>query len=300
MKADKLDSVLFERYLKEKKNLKLSSIYTYVKCVESFLKFNPDIDKIDDYNNFIIDFAVKKRNRNYYSILKTFIEWKISDNNIKKEIIDNLVIPPIDENIKKERIHLTEDKIIDVINSLKSKKHMIIALIMNCTGVRAGDVMRLERGNIINEEHEGVPILELRIDGKRGKRNVVSIHDEVVQELVIDYIANNFTDPNYYFIEPRKTKKRQGSGEDTAYSVYKYNYDRYLFDLKNALMESGVDEEKFATHDFRRCFARRVWERWKDLTILQSLLRHRDPSVTMKYLENSGLKNIDYYKKMQE
>ena len=299
VKADILDTVLFEQYLKDKKNLKPSSIHTYVKCVETFLKYDPDVDKLEDYNNFIIEFAVKKRNRNYYSILKTFIEWRVEDNNLRKEIIDNLVIPPIDENTKKERIHLKEDKIIEVINALKYKKHMILAIIMHVTGIRAGDILRLKRGNIVNEEYEGKPILQLRIDGKRGKRNVVSIHDDVIQELIIDYIANNFLNDEYYFIEERKTKKRIGSAEDTVYMTYKYNYDRYLYDLKDALMVCGVDNDKFATHDLRRCFARRVWEKWKDLTILQSLLRHRDPKTTIKYLDQAGLKNIDYYKEIQ-
>jgi integrase len=299
MKADALDVVLFDNYLKEKRNLKESSRYTYTRCIEAFLKFNPDIDKLEDYNNFIIKYAVKKRSRNYYSILKTFIEWKIDDNSLKKEIIENIVVPPIDNNIKKEKVYLDEDKIIEVINALKSKKHQLISLIMHFTGVRAGDILRLKRGNIVNEEYNGEPILQIKIEGKGSKRNVVTIHDEVLQELIINYIGDNFTNDEYYFIESRKTKKRKSSMPDTFYMVYKYNYDNFLKDLKNALIETGVEYDKFATHDLRRCFARRVWEKWKDLTILQSLLRHGDPKTTMRYLQQSGLKNIDYYKEMQ-
>jgi integrase len=64
-------------------------------------------------------------------------------------------------------------------------------------------------------------------------------------------------------------------------------------------MSAGVDMRMFATHDFRRCFARRVWEKWKDVNILQSVLNHADPKTTLRYLQQSGLRNVDYFKIIQ-
>jgi len=86
---------------------------------------------------------------------------------------------------------------------------------------------------------------------------------------------------------------------ENEYALKKSNYLRYWKDLKYALNVNGIDKEDFATHDFRRCFARKVWEKEKDVYVLQSLLNHTDPKVTLRYLDQSGLKNIDYHKKMQ-
>jgi site-specific recombinase XerD len=81
--------------------------------------------------------------------------------------------------------------------------------------------------------------------------------------------------------------------------MFRYNYDEYWKDLKMALQSCGYAPKDFATHDMRRCFARRVWERYKDIHVLQSMLNHSDPKVTLKYLEQSGLKNVDYHYDMQ-
>ena len=61
----------------------------------------------------------------------------------------------------------------------------------------------------------------------------------------------------------------------------------------------GIDVTAFATHDFRRCYARRVWTRYKDVHVLQELLNHVNPATTMRYLKQSGMQNIDYHKEMQ-
>ena len=77
------------------------------------------------------------------------------------------------------------------------------------------------------------------------------------------------------------------------------NYQWYWADLKQALHKNKISREEFATHDLRRCFARRAWERYKDIYVLKGLLNHVDPKTTLRYLDQSGLKNIDYLREMQ-
>jgi integrase len=71
-------------------------------------------------------------------------------------------------------------------------------------------------------------------------------------------------------------------------------------DLKLALVSCGHQEKDFGSHDFRRCFSRRAWEKYKDVNVLQNLLMHRDPKTTLRYLKNSGMQNIDLHAEMQE
>ncbi len=59
-------------------------------------------------------------------------------------------------------------------------------------------------------------------------------------------------------------------------------------------------KEDFATHDFRRNFARKVWLKYKNLIILQKILGHNDPRTTTRYLNMEGLDLIEVHKEMQK
>lgn len=298
MKAHLTDLALFKLWLNEKRMISASSIHVYCEAVERFLKTNPDVDNLDDYNNFIITHSIKKRCSHYYSALKAFAEFKLNEANTRNKIIEGMIRPPIRNDIKMERKYLSEEQIFDVINSLQQPKHRVIALIQTLTGVRAGDVLRLKRDNIIPEDYKGKPVLRINILGKGSKRNVIYIHDDVAQEIIMDYITNNYGFEPYYFIELGSMKNRRGSVEN-EFRLYRMNYHWYWEDLKTALQKNLIDMKDFASHDMRRCFARRCWERWKDLNVLQKILNHSNPATTMRYLQQSGLQNIDYHKEMQ-
>jgi integrase len=299
MKSHITDLSLFVDWMKNKKRLSESTIFVYGKSVERFLIINPDIDVLDDYNEFLVEMTHKKRCSHYYSALKAFVEFKISDAPTKRRLLEGLIRPPERNNIVRERRHLTEDIIFQVINCLDKPKHKIIALIQSLSGVRAADILRLKRDNIVPEEYKGKPVLKFNILGKGQKRNVIFIHDKVAQHIILNYITKNINFEDYYFLELGKMKGRQGNiGSENM--MIKMNYLWYWSDLKQALNTVGIDRKDFATHDFRRCFARRVWEKYSDIHVLQSMLNHADPRVTIKYLAQSGLKNIDHSFEMQK
>ena len=297
MKANIMDLSLFNEWLGTR-NLKDSTIYIYIQVITKFLSFNPEIDVIDDYNNFIIEGAIKKRNTHYYSVLKNFIEFKFKNNDLKNKLIGSLIKPPIRHDYIRERRHLSDEEIMEVINSIKKKKHRILALIQTLTGVRAGDVLGLEEGSIMPEKYEGKEVLRLNIIGKGNKRNVVFIHNKVAQQVIWDYILNSNPITNYYFLEKGAMRGREGT-LDNKNRLMKMNYVWYWYDLKQALDAYGINKTDFASHDFRRCFARKVWERWKDVHVLKKILNHVDASTTLRYLEQSGLHTIDYHKELQ-
>ncbi len=298
IKSELMDIAFYKQHLKEKKMLADGSIYVYVQCINKFLVPNPDLSKMEPYNDFIIAYSIKKRNTHYYSILKSFIEWKIDDAKIKQKLLNGLLRPPIRNDIKRERIYLSEDKILQVINSLSREKHQVIALIQNLTGVRARDVLSVRQGGIVPEDYKGKPVLRLNLLGKRKKRNVIFIHDKIAQKIIWDFIMKFEGFNDFHFIELGPRKGRQGNINNDD-KMMKMNYVWYWQDLKLALNMNGINKEDFATHDLRRCFARRVWEKYKDVHILQGLLNHARADTTLRYLEHSGLKNIDYYEEMQ-
>lgn len=293
-----MDVVLFGNWLKEKKGLMDSSIHTYTCSLEHFIIRRPNLEDLEDYNNFLIEKTHKKRCSHFYSVLKAYIEFKITDANLRNKLLASLIKPPIRNDIVRERKHLDEETIIQVINNLEEEKHRVIALIQNLTGVRAGDVLRLKEGCIVPEVYKDKNVLRLSVLGKGMKRNVVFIHDEVASYFIIDYITKNPGHREYYFINLSSYKGRKNNFDDYN-KLYTMNYNWFWADLKQSLQIVGIDKNDFATHDFRRCFARRFWEKYPDIHKLQQVLNHADPKVTLRYLEQSGMKNIDLFKEMQ-
>jgi integrase len=295
------DSIAFGDWLKTKGKLSESTIYGYVQAVNLFFIRNPNINNSEDYNQFLIECSIKKRSYLYYFALKLFIDYKIDDVNIKREIKSKLIKPVLHMDTLRERKHLSEDELYEVINNIKETKHKLIAIIQSLTGVRAGDIMKLRDGDVVPEDYNGESVLRLNIIGKGKKRNVVFLYDEMAQNFLIDYIVsidNDVTIEGTYFIDVGKIQKGRGV-TDYSFKLYSWNYIKYWMDLKFALEMAGVRRQDFATHDFRRCFARRVWEKFKDVYILQKMLNHSDPKVTLRYLNQSGLQNADYHRAMQ-
>ena len=203
MKANNMDLPLYEQWLKSKGRLASSSIYVYTKSVERFLVSNPDVDSLEDYNQFLIKVSVKKRCNHYYSAIKSFIEFKISDSNLRNRLVEGLIQPKEWGDYARERKYLEEDKILEVVNNLEREKHKVVALIQMITGVRAGDVLRLKEGSISNEEYKDQISIRMIVIGKGRKRNVVYIHNKIIQDIIWEYLGKRTKRhiEGYYFLE---------------------------------------------------------------------------------------------------
>jgi integrase len=299
-KAHITDLSMFELWLKEKTVLSDKSIYCYVNAVKAFLFKNPDIDDINAYNTFLSYMIYKKRGNMYYSALKKFVQYKIIDVSKREDLISNFIKPIVKDTIT-TRAYIPDDKRIEIINNLKFEKHQVLALIQNFTGARVGDLLRLKKGRIFYEEDTNKqPVIRLDLIGKRKKRINTHIFNPLVQEVIMKYITHptDRTLDDYYFLERGICQTRPGQLNNEL-RMAKMNYDWYRLDLKDSLRACGIDEKNFSTHDWRRCFSRNIWEKYKDLQILQRALQHSNPTTTMRYLNQSGLQNKDILRSYQ-
>lgn len=282
----------FEDWLNNK-NLRAGSVYLYVSAVKKFLMTNPDIMKIDDYNEFIFKYGIKKRSNYVYDALRLYIKWKFSkeNKNIGISIYRNLIKSKVNDPKKPVR-YLDEDTRFEVMGLIKDYKHRIMAKLQNATGVRAADILRLKRGTISYEAYQD-KIIVMRIDfeGKGGKNFVKWVFDPDVQTQIDLYVKSNLLDTEYYFLEGGDNAKDPRALE----LCIRANYNRYLKDLKQALDTYGIDYKTWATHDFRRAFAREVWEMTKDPIVLKEMLNHVQFDTTLRYLRGSGLQVKDVY-----
>jgi len=276
----------FEEWL-QKRNLSDSSVYVYVAAVKKFLITKPDLESVDAYNEFIFEHSIKKRSNYFYDALKLFIRFYFDKDPKMAVLLRNLLKPKVLDP-KKHVHYLDDDTREQIIKLITNYKHRIMAKIQNATGVRAGDILRLKRGSISYEVYnDDTIVLRIDFEGKGGKHFIKWVFDPEIQLQIDLFVKANILDTEYYFLERRDGK--------LEYMDFRNNYKHYHADLKQALKVYGLEYTDWATHDFRRSFARNVWDKTKDPVLLKEMLNHEQFDTTLRYLRGSGLQVKDVY-----
>ena len=287
---DKIGSVMelqdFRLWLENNTSIMPSSRYMYFMAAKKFLNETHSITDPNAYNAWLMKYCIKKRSNWYYFGLVHYVKFKYGkkeDKDLCGSILEAMkyVKPPILESQKVVSV-LDNDSIDRIINGVKRKKHQVIARLQKVTGARVGDIMRLKKGDIVYEVFKDRIVMALNITGKGKKRYKMWVFDEEVQSETELFIKGVDYGNDFYFIE-----KDNPYAED--FLTYKVNYSNFLDDLKLSMMKSGVDYKKWAAHDFRRNVARIVYEKYKDLVLLQKVLHHSDFGTTVRYLKHMAL-----------
>ena len=324
MKVDKLDLSLFEAYLKKDTNilpsirkgrdLRDGTVFMYVNAIKSFLESNPNLDSLDSYNNFLGKHVIKSQSKYYYYALKHFIQYKISDSTTRNQLLSGIQTPKVVQG-RFDRKNLDENEIDKVINNLQIPKHKIMASIQKETGLRSCDIFWLRATDIKVEK--GITSNKLRLDicGKGGKASVVYIFnteliDKIIayrdEALIVKTLKLNIpeqtdgfateTGKQLIFMEVLQRRKKTRN----EFELLRINYRRYLNDLKTALNTCGFQMKDWATHDFRRNFAKRFFEKNnRDIYKLKRAMRHSSIDITERYLAQTGLDMDESLRDMQ-
>jgi integrase len=291
----------FKDWLRVNRQLSETSEKNYLIIVNKFLSENPDLEDIDSYNQFLHTHIIKKRSSYALYAIKLFIMYLFPKKTQQDQFLERLIPVKQFKNIKKVRKFVEDKQVHSLINALSETKHRVIAIIQFLTGVRAGDILRLSADDGLQESiHNGKKVLRLNIIGKGEKQNWVFIHNEDAIDLIMNYILSNCGHPDYFFLEMPERRLSEKVNYTDISNLLRYNYYKYWSDFKKAMDIAGIERDKFATHDLRRGFARKVWDKYKDVQILQKILNHENPATTMRYLRSSGLENIDIFKDLQE
>ena len=291
-KRNLADIGLFRLYLQDR-NLSEGVIIKYLGTIQSFYLRQPELGNINDYNEFLRD---NIKTNHHYIAIKHFLKYKMKKDPGLRNMLTNNLLKPRPSDPVYSSAYLPIEKRTEVIARINSQKHKIMAKIQCQTGARAGDVLKILRGNITFESFDNKIAMVIVFIGKRKKRVVKYIYDRLLQDEIKDFISNNFLSEKFYFTEFNKSKSIT-----SEYNVLRVNYKWYLNDLKGALVASNVDPRLWATHDFRRAIARDIWEHptmGKDLVLLQNFLGHSNVNTTVRYLRNSGLANKEASQKI--
>lgn len=289
----------FVLHLRDKRGLKPKTIKQYSWICTHFLQEGYDIRNLENVRDFMLEWGAKVPSARPGAALKQLAMYQIPERAAVNEVKRNIDACAIGRVKPKKYINkkpLDDEQVRAVINALELHMHKVIATIMYYTGFRVGDVLNLRRGGVFYTMYEGMYCLRLGSLTKGDDRQIKFIWDAKPAKYVFDYV-NCIQDPEeYIFLKKKRRLKVTFFDEQAMMKENTFNY--FAHKLQEACRKCHVEPGRFSSHDFRRLFARRVWEKFHDIHILQHLLGHATYETSLRYLETEGINVAKYTKEL--
>ena len=130
------------------------------------------------------------------------------------------------------------------------------------TALRVSDLLKLKVSDVKGKTH-----LEVK-EQKTGKLKRFLIKGNL-QALIDDYIKHK-SDNDYLF--PSRNGDNKPLSRVMAYNI-----------INSACYKAGI-QEHIGTHTLRKTFSYHHYQTYRDVAILQNLLNHSSPSITLRYI----------------
>jgi integrase/recombinase XerD len=264
LKEYERDLKMFYRYLKREfnfeDNLTISKISKY-----EIAEFLGDI--ILSYDNL-----PTTRNRKLYSI-RSFFKYLLKYDFIKYNPAASIEASKTD--IKAEPIYLKLDdarKYIDsisIINNINQKRDLAIIKLFLYAGLRISELVGLNIDDIDFDDNS------IKFYGKGSKERYVPLHSDVI-DAILEYLP-----------EKHEIMKKNNDAEKALFisrQGNRINVRTVQLMVKKYAKIAGVKNyKKITPHKLRHTFASILYQKTKDIKVLQDLLGHSNISTTQIY-----------------
>ena len=273
-----LNYLLYERKLS--KNTYASYRYNLIKVSEYF---NKDITYLteDDIRNFLYKSEeTAKTNAHYLAALKSFYEYMLDLNIIKKSPCENIKSPKIEKSLPKYLTFEEVDKLLDIeLYKPIDYRNKAMLELLYATGMRISELLNLTLANI------NIDDASVKVMGKGSKERLIPMGD-----ITIKYL-------NMYINEYRNLIL---DGKTSEYLFINYNGNRMsrqgFFKILKELADKANIGKKISPHILRHSFATHLLNNGADLRVIQELLGHENISTTEIYSHVSNEKVKEDYK----
>ncbi|MGG4346456.1 site-specific integrase [Paenibacillus lautus] len=154
----------------------------------------------------------------------------------------------------------TIEAIKDFLMQQSHRNYMLFVFGIN-TGLRIQDMLKFKVKDVMGE-------YLVMTEMKTGKRKIMKI-PPVLKREIKRYIAN--MNPEDVLFPSRQGGKNKPIKRDMAYKI-----------MKAAAKEFGLVD--IGTHTLRKTFGYHMYQKTKDITLVQKMLNHSDRSITMRYI----------------
>lgn len=214
------------------------------------------------------------------SSLRSFYKYLTNENIIKKNPVNNLQNPKMDNTIPN---YISVDEITKIIETVKNKDDLeslrdyCIISILYTTGMRVSELINIKICDINDKEY-------ITVFGKNSKERIVPIYNstsQIVNEYISKIVFPSNDEQNFLF--PSLKKPNQSITRQRVFQI-----------IKKRTVEAGLDHEKISPHKLRHAYATHMLESGVELIVLQQLLGHSDISSTQIYtnVSNKTLETI--------
>jgi len=155
---------------------------------------------------------------------------------------------------------LTDINKVKKVLSDQPRNELLFAFGIN-TGLRISDILKLKVEDVKNKKHITI------IEQKTNKYKKILIMKELRNE-ISQYIKGKNND-TYLF------KTRDKNAPISRIQAYRI--------IHNACKNTRI-KENIGTHTLRKTFGYHFYKRTKDIALLQNILNHSSPKVTMRYI----------------
>ena len=176
------------------------------------------------------------------------------------------------KSVEVENKHLSLEEEIAVRDVDMSKRDRAIIDFMLSTGVRVGELVKMNRSNV-NLVDGSVTFM----GEKSGKYRTVYL-DARAKKHLIEYLQTRADNYDALFISHRMRQNIYGIKE--ACRLGKSSYENIA---KNVAIKAGITDKVCTVHVYRKTFATRLAENGCPLEIIQELLGHSSAAITSKH-----------------
>lgn len=140
------------------------------------------------------------------------------------------------------------------------RNYLLFLLGINC-GLRISDILKLKVEDVRNRKH--IEIKEQKT-GKYRKFLITNSYKEAIKEYITEKEDNEWLFPS-----------QRGDRPITRVQAYRI--------ISVACAKAGI-KSRIGTHTLRKTFAYHFYKQKKDVALLQSILNHSSPSITLRYI----------------
>lgn len=138
------------------------------------------------------------------------------------------------------------------------------------SGLRISDLLNLQVKDVAEDSGKLKDRIRLT-EQKTGKTKDFPISDTAGRAIKEHLAALNTKEPSAYLFPSRK-----GNGAILRYQAWRI--------LNEAAAHSGLDKEAIGTHTMRKTFGYHAYKKGMDITVIQKLLNHSSPAITLSYI----------------
>ena len=142
---------------------------------------------------------------------------------------------------------------------LKKRDYLLFCLGIN-TGLRISDILNLNVADVLNKDCITI------IEKKTKKRKKIALN-ETLQKLIKEFLSSKQKNGALF-----KTRFNNRLDRVQAYRIIKKACNKINKDLV------------VGTHTLRKTFAYHHYKQFKDIALLQKILNHSSPAITLRYI----------------